>query len=79
MSRQSFSGHKNALLEIIKRGDGYLRKNLVHGVRSVVCRAKHLTDQLSQLLYTISETLGVKKACMTVANKHIRIAWQGLV
>ena len=73
--RQSSSGNKNVLLGISKRGDCYLRKNLVHGARSVVYRARHKTDRFSQWVNRISETRGVNKACIAVANKNMRIAW----
>lgn len=46
--RQQASGERCRLLGISKRGDGYLRKLLIHGARSVVYRAKHKTDQRSQ-------------------------------
>jgi len=38
MTRQHFSGDKQRLLGIPKRGDPYLRMLLVHGARSVVYR-----------------------------------------
>jgi transposase len=36
----------NKMGDITKRGDRYLRKQLVHGVRSVVSRAAKNTDPL---------------------------------
>ena len=48
--RQHSSGGKPRLLGISKRGDPYLRRLLVHGVRSVVYRAK-AKNRLSQPLH----------------------------
>jgi transposase len=44
--KQHASGDMNKMGDITKRGDRYLRKQLVHGVRSVVSRAAKNTDPL---------------------------------
>jgi transposase len=45
--RQHSTGGKARLLGISKRGDPYLRTLLIHGARSVVCRAGCKTDRRS--------------------------------
>lgn len=46
--RQHSTGGKPRLLGISKRGDGYLRKLLVHGARSVIRHAHRHGDNLSK-------------------------------
>lgn len=73
--KQHSSGGKNVLLGISKRGDCYVRKNLIHGARSILRLSGQKTDYLSRW----SHELTVKKksnivAC-ALANKLARIAW----
>ena len=73
--RQHSSGGKSVLLGISKRGDKYLRKQLVHGARSVVLKAAHRNDALSQWINRIRKERGWNKAVVALANKLARIAW----
>lgn len=73
--RQYSSGGKNVLLGISKRGDKYLRKQLVHGARSVVLQAVNKEDPLSQWINRIREERGWNKAVVALANKMARIGW----
>ena len=73
--RQHSSGEKVRLLGISKRGDVYLRTLLIHGARSVVCRANRKTDQRSLWIADKQRRLGTSKACVAVANKNARIVW----
>ena len=47
LPRQQSSGGKERLLGISKRGDGYLRKLLVHGARAVLRHIKDRDDALN--------------------------------
>lgn len=73
--RQYSSGGKNVLLDISKRGDKYLRKQLVHGARSVVLQAANKDDPLSRWINRIREERGWNKAVVAMANKMARIGW----
>lgn len=50
VSRQYSSGGKEQLGRISKHGDGYLRKLLVHGARSVLLWSRHRKDKRSAWL-----------------------------
>jgi transposase len=73
--RQHSSGGKNVLLNISKRGDGYLRSLLVHGARAVVRQAEHKDDRLSHWINRIRAQRGYNKAAVALANKMARIGW----
>ncbi len=73
--KQHSSGGKNVLLGISKRGDSYVRKNLIHGARSILRLAGQKTDYLSQWATALScKKKGNIVAC-ALANKLARIAW----
>ena len=73
--RQHSSGGKNVLLGLSKRGDRYLRTQLVHGARTVVLRAANRDDPLSRWINRIREKRGWNKAVVALANKMARIGW----
>ena len=73
--RQHSSGGKNVLLGISKRGDRYLRSQLVHGARAVVVQACRKNDPLSRWINRIREEHGWNKAVVAMANKMARIGW----
>lgn len=62
---QNSTGGKDVLLGISKRGDPYVRAQLVHGARAVVARADGKADRLSLWLQRLK----------ALANKLVRIAW----
>lgn len=72
--RQHSSGGKDRLLGISKRGDGYIRKVLIHGARSIMIRADKKKDSRSQWISELKKRVGMNKACVAVANKNARIA-----
>jgi len=72
--RQHSSGNKQQLLGISKRGDGHLRRLLVHGARSVLIRTPGKTDSRSRWVESIKERKGHNKAAVALANKNARIA-----
>ncbi len=73
--RQHSTGGKTRLLGISKRGDGYLRKLLVHGARAVLHHAKNRDDGLSQWLHELTARKHANIVTVALANKTARIAW----
>lgn len=72
--KQHSSGGKDRLLGISKRGDGYLRKLLIHGARSVLQKADKKTDARSRWLMNLKQRRGANRTCVALANKNARIA-----
>lgn len=73
--RQNSTGGKDILLGISKRGDPYMRAQLVHGARAVVARADRKADRLSLWIQRLKAERGFNKATVALANKLVRIAW----
>jgi len=73
--RQASSGGKQKLLGISKRGDGYLRKLLVHGARSVVSRCENKEGNLNQWLRDLRKKKHINIAIVAMANKNARVVW----
>lgn len=79
--RQHSTGGKPRLLGITKRGDSYARTLLIHGARAVLWSIKRgytpLGDGATARWFAdVVERRGVNKACVALANKTARIAWQ---
>ena len=73
--KQHSTGGRTTLLGISKRGDCYLRKNLVHGCRSVVYRAKGKDDKISKWVMSKLPEKGTNKVSVALANKKARVIW----
>lgn len=73
--RQHSTGGKDRLLGISKRGDGYLRKLLVHGARTVLQHAANRDDGLSSWLKSLAARKHPNVTAVALANKTARIAW----
>lgn len=73
--REHSSGDRRQLKGITKRGDGYLRKLLIHGARASVLASKHKTDARSRWIQELVARRGMNKAVVAVANKNARIIW----
>jgi len=73
--KQHSSGGKPTLLGMSKRGDGYLRKLLIHGARAVVRVAKRKTDQTGVWLNRLLDRRNKNIAAVALANKNARIVW----
>lgn len=73
--KQCSTGGKNNLLGISKRGDGYIRKNLVHGCRAVTIYADKKTDKKSRWVTDKIQRRGRNKAAVALANKNARVIW----
>jgi transposase len=73
--KQHASGNISKMGGITKRGDRYLRKQLVHGARSVVSRAAKKTDPLSLWATKLRVTEPFNKVAVAVAHRLARLIW----
>lgn len=73
--KQYSSGDEPLLMGISKRGDKYLRTQLIHGARSVVSRIEGRSDPLSLWLQGLVARRGKNKAAVALANKIARRLW----
>jgi len=72
--RQHATGGKPLLLGISKHGDGYVRKLLIHGARSVVRVSAHKA-QPDPWLEGLLRRRHKNVPAVALANKNARIAW----
>ena len=73
--KQFASGNKQTMAGITKRGNRYLRKQLVHGARAVMFHCKKHDDALNLWVKAIVMRRGTNKACVALANKLARLCW----
>lgn len=73
--RQSSSGNSFTSSGITKRGNRYLRKQLVHGARSLLYRCRNKTDRLSLWANALIARRGYNKACVAMAARLARLCW----
>jgi len=73
--KQHSSGGKQNLLGISKRGDPYLRKQLIHGCRSTVYRSHEDGDAIQKWVNQLKQRRGSNKATVALANKNARMIW----
>jgi transposase len=73
--RQHSSGGKERLLGLSKRGDGYLRRQLMHGARALVAVAKGREGGLWSWIGGLLARRPFNVVVAAVANKLARIAW----
>ena len=73
--KQHASGNVSKMGGITKRGDRYLRKQLIHGARSVVSRAAQRTDPLSLWATKLRVTKPFNKVAVAVAHRLARLIW----
>jgi transposase len=73
--RQATTGGKPRLLGISKRGNRYLRKQLIHGARSVLPYLAERDTPLGRWVKTLLARVHKNKAVVALANKLARIAW----
>ena len=72
---QRSTGGKQKLLGISKRGNGYLRRLLVHGARAVLqCREKQ-SPGLSAWLGQLAARAHSNVVAVALANKMARVVW----
>jgi transposase len=73
--QQYASGNKSRMGGITKRGDRYLRKQLIHGARTVVCHAKKKTDQLNAWVNKLRERKSFNQTVVAMAHRLARLIW----
>jgi transposase len=73
--RQSSSGERFRSGGITKRGNRYLRKQLIHGARALMLSCKRKTDPLSNWVNQLVARRGVHKACVALAARLARLSW----
>ena len=73
--KQRASGNISKMGGITKRGDRYLRKQLIHGARSVVSRDAKKTDPLSLWATKLRVTKPFNKVAVAVAHRLARLIW----
>ena len=73
--RQASSGETFKSSGITKRGNRYLRKQLVHGARAAVSRCKNKQDKLSVWANKLVARRGLQKAYVAMAARMARLAW----
>lgn len=73
--REHSSGERRRLQGITKRGDGYVRKLLIHGARAAVLAAHKKRDARSRWIQALVARRGHNVAVVAVANKNARILW----
>jgi len=70
------SGHQKIMTGISKRGDPYLRKQLIHGARALMVHApKRENDALCQWALRLKKRRGHNVAAVALANRLARLAW----
>ena len=73
--QQHASGNVSKMGGITKRGDRYLRKQLIHGARSVVNNTRDKTDQLSVWIKKLRERKSYNQTSVATAHRLARIIW----
>jgi transposase len=73
--RQYTTGGKPRLGGIGRRANHYLRRQLIHGARAVVCRLAQHDDRQSQWLKELMARRGFNRTIVALANKTARTAW----
>lgn len=76
--RQHSSGSRAKLLGITKRGNSYLRKQLIHGARAALRCAGRCSDPVSRWALGVQQRRGWNRACVALANKTVRHLWATL-
>ena len=73
--KQYASGNTSRLGRITKRGDCYLRKQLIHGARTVVMHAHKKKDDLNLWITALKVRRGVNKTVVATARRLARLMW----
>lgn len=73
--RQYTTGGKPRLGGIGRRANHYLRRQMIHGARSVASRLAAKDDRRSAWLKGLVARAGFNKALVALANKTARVAW----
>jgi transposase len=73
--KQHASGNISKVGGITKRGDRYLRKQLIHGARAFVSRAAKSTAPLALWAMKLRATKPFNKVAVAVAHRLARLIW----
>ena len=73
--KQYSSGGKERLGRISKRGDGYLRKLLVHGARTVLLWSRRKKESRSPWQVALLSRRPTNVVLVAMANKTARVVW----
>jgi transposase len=73
--RQYTTGGKPRLGGIGRRANHYLRRQMIHGARSVVMRLAKHDDRRSEWLKGLAARRGFNRTIVALANKTARIVW----
>jgi transposase len=73
--RQYTTGGKPRLGGIGKRGNQYLRRQLIHGARSVLMMISARSDRRAKWAQELLVRAGHNKTLVAIANKTARMAW----
>jgi transposase len=73
--QQRSSGGKERLGGISKRGDGYLRRLLIHGARAIVGWRKRSARTTDRWISGLLNRRPMNVATVALANKSARVAW----
>lgn len=73
--KQYASGNKSVTSGITKRGNCYLRKQLVHGARALTSRAKGKDDAFSVWITQLREKKHYNCVTVAVAHRLARLIW----
>lgn len=73
--RQHTTGGKPRLGGIGRQANHYLRRQMIHGARSVAFRSAGREDERSKWLQAVVARRGFNRAVVALANKTARIAW----
>lgn len=72
---QHSTGGNQILLSISKRGNGYVRRLIIHGTRSCLLHLDREAHAIGRWLTSLEERTHRNKAVVALANKIVRIAW----
>lgn len=73
--RQYSTGGKANLLGLSKRGNKYLRTQLINGARAALRHISDKQDPISCWARSLLERSSFNKACVALAHKMLRMAW----
>ena len=73
--RQRSTGGRTVLLGISKRGDKYLRSQVIHGARAALRTAARREDRRSRWALEVERRRGKNIAIVALANKNLRTTW----
>jgi transposase len=73
--RQYSTGGRSRLLGISKRGNGYLRRLLIHGARSVIRNTDRAAHRFGAWLTQLETRAHSNVVAVGLANKLARVAW----